>query len=139
MPSKVGNVARIEDVADVDIGSQSIAGGDVSGSLDQRGYVRSNAHFQIEGHDNIFAVGDVVSHPSREIKQAYYAEMNGKAAAINVMRAAAGQRGPCGARRTSKTHMSPSASAAMPMRNGTLTHEYRMSNRMTRSQRCLKT
>lgn len=71
--------------------SQSVAGGDVSGSLDQRGYVRSNAHFQVEGHDNIFAVGDVVSHPSREIKQAYYAEMNGKAAAINVLRAAAGQ------------------------------------------------
>ena len=33
-----------------------------------------------------FAVGDAMVHPAKEIKQAYYAELNGKAAAENILR-----------------------------------------------------
>jgi len=66
--------------------SQCVSSGDMSGSLSERKEVRVNDSLQVEGTTNVFATGDVMVHPSREIKQAYYAEMNGKMAALNVER-----------------------------------------------------
>jgi len=66
--------------------SQCVAAGDVSACRGERGEVRVNDYLQVEGEPTIFAVGDVMQHPAREIKQAYYAEMNGKMAAMNLIR-----------------------------------------------------
>jgi len=66
--------------------SQCVAGGSMSTCLGPRKEVRVNDHLQVEGWPNVFAVGDVMAHSAGEIKQAYYAEMNGVAAAMNVIR-----------------------------------------------------
>mmetsp|Transcript_118559 Transcript_118559/g.369301 ORF Transcript_118559/g.369301 Transcript_118559/m.369301 type:complete len:311 (-) Transcript_118559:50-982(-) len=71
--------------------SQSLSGGDMADCLSERREVRVNEYFQVEGRPNVFAVGDVMVNPAREIKQAYYAEMNGTAAAHNVIRHAKGE------------------------------------------------
>ena len=51
-----------------------------------RGVIQVNEHLQVEGFPRAFAVGDAMVHPAKEIKQAYYAELNGKAAAENILR-----------------------------------------------------
>jgi len=71
--------------------SKCIASGDLADSVSKRKEVEVNEALQLKGHTQVFAVGDVMVHPSREIKQAYYAEMNGKLAAKNVIRHAKGQ------------------------------------------------
>jgi len=71
--------------------TECVAKGDLASSLSTRKEVQVNEFFQVNGHSNIFAVGDAMSHPSREIKQAYYAEMNGCCAAKNVIRHAQGE------------------------------------------------
>eukprot|EP00929_Paragymnodinium_shiwhaense_P119473 TRINITY_DN9137_c0_g1_i2.p1 TRINITY_DN9137_c0_g1~~TRINITY_DN9137_c0_g1_i2.p1 ORF type:complete len:483 (-),score=86.73 TRINITY_DN9137_c0_g1_i2:388-1779(-) len=68
--------------------SQSVQSGDLAGCLSQRKEVQVNEFLQLESHPHIFAAGDVMINPSREIKQAYYAEMNGKLAAKNIIRLA---------------------------------------------------
>jgi NADH dehydrogenase FAD-containing subunit len=69
--------------------TQAVAKGDMVSSdrsiLDQRGAVVVNECLQVPDYPNVFAVGDAMVHPSLEIKQAYYAEMNGTAAAHNVL------------------------------------------------------
>jgi len=60
-------------------------------SLGKRQEVQANEFFQVGGQPNVFAVGDVMVHPSREIKQAYYAELNGQAVALNVIRHSQGE------------------------------------------------
>lgn len=60
--------------------------GDMRACLDDRGMIKVNDYLQVEGFPNAFAVGDAMIHPAREIKQAYYAELNGKAAAENILR-----------------------------------------------------
>jgi len=71
--------------------SQCISGGDMHGCLGPRKEVRVDDYLRIEGRPCAFAVGDVMAHPSGEIKQAYYAEMNGAVAAQNVLRHARGK------------------------------------------------
>lgn len=66
--------------------SQSVAEGSMSRCLGARKDVQVNEHLQVDGMPNVFAVGDVMAHPAKEIKQAYYAELNGDAAATNVIR-----------------------------------------------------
>eukprot|EP00928_Gymnodinium_smaydae_P068390 TRINITY_DN5152_c0_g1_i2.p1 TRINITY_DN5152_c0_g1~~TRINITY_DN5152_c0_g1_i2.p1 ORF type:complete len:495 (+),score=112.98 TRINITY_DN5152_c0_g1_i2:82-1566(+) len=66
--------------------SQCVSKGNLLHCLSERKEVRVNDHLQVEGAPNVFAAGDVMVNPSREIKQAYYAEMNGKTAAMNVKR-----------------------------------------------------
>ena len=63
-----------------------IKDGDMSACLSDRGLIQVNENLQVEGFPHAFAVGDAMAHPAREIKQAYYAELNGKAAAENVLR-----------------------------------------------------
>ena len=65
--------------------TQAVANGDMKESLNERGAVVVNEFLQIPNHPNVFAVGDSMVHPSSEIKQAYYAEMNGAAAAHNIL------------------------------------------------------
>jgi len=65
--------------------SQCIAGGSMATCLGPRKDVQVNDYLQVEGWPHVFSVGDVMSAPSKEIKQAYYAEMNGAAAAINII------------------------------------------------------
>jgi len=65
--------------------------GDMSACLSDRGLIRVNEHLQVEGFPHAFAVGDAMAHPAREIKQAYYAELNAEAAAENVLRSIAGK------------------------------------------------
>merc|ERR1711959_829579 len=52
--------------------------------LGNRREVQVNEYLQVGDWPHVFAVGDVMAHPAKEIKQAYYAEMNGIAAAMNV-------------------------------------------------------
>eukprot|EP00301_Raphidiophrys_heterophryoidea_P028131 c9998_g1_i1.p1 GENE.c9998_g1_i1~~c9998_g1_i1.p1 ORF type:complete len:384 (-),score=105.62 c9998_g1_i1:216-1367(-) len=53
-------------------------------SMDQNGYFNVNSHFQIEGHTNVFAIGDVTS--IREPKLAYTASaMHGPITAKNIL------------------------------------------------------
>jgi NADH dehydrogenase FAD-containing subunit len=66
--------------------SQSVAKGDMASCLGKRQEVQVNDFFQVGDNSNVFAIGDVMAHPTREIKQAYYAEMNGHAVALNVKR-----------------------------------------------------
>ncbi len=68
-----------------------VRAGDMASALDPRGAIRVNACLQVEGFEHVFAVGDAMAHPAREIKQAYYAELNGKAAAQNVLRMVRGE------------------------------------------------
>mmetsp|Transcript_84632 Transcript_84632/g.149889 ORF Transcript_84632/g.149889 Transcript_84632/m.149889 type:complete len:547 (+) Transcript_84632:46-1686(+) len=70
--------------------SQCAAGGSLAGSLGPRRDVLVNEFLQVEGQQCVFAVGDVMSHPAGEIKQAYYAEMNGAVAAENILHHARG-------------------------------------------------
>eukprot|EP00946_MAST-07B_sp_MAST-7B-sp1_P003654 g3654.t1 len=63
-----------------------IKDGDMSACLTDRGVIQVNEHLQVEGFPRAFAVGDAMVHPAKEIKQAYYAELNGKAAAENILR-----------------------------------------------------
>merc|ERR1711871_336813 len=63
-----------------------IKDGDMSACLSDRGLIQVNEHLQVQGFPHAFAVGDAMAHPAREIKQAYYAELNGKAAAENILR-----------------------------------------------------
>jgi len=65
--------------------TQCIAGGSMATCLGPRKEVRVNEYLQVEEWPHVFAVGDVMAHPAKEIKQAYYAEMNGHAAAMNVI------------------------------------------------------
>jgi len=71
--------------------SQCVAEGELSKSLGPRKEVRVNEFLQLNGQPRVFAIGDVMAHPSGEIKQAYYAEMNGLAAGRNVLRHMRGQ------------------------------------------------
>ena len=67
--------------------TRAMAQGDMAASLDKRGAIQVNDYLQIVGDNpNCFAVGDAMVHPAKEIKQAYYAELNGKLAAENVLR-----------------------------------------------------
>merc|ERR1712139_47680 len=63
-----------------------VSGGSIASCLGPRKDMQVNEYLQLDGWPHVFAVGDVMSHPAKEIKQAYYAEMNGEAAAMNVMR-----------------------------------------------------
>lgn len=72
--------------------SQCVSSGDLAGSLGTRKEVKVNNHLQLDSLPNVFAVGDVMSHPAGEIKQAYYAEMNGTVAAMNVINHMRGQK-----------------------------------------------
>mmetsp|Transcript_17148 Transcript_17148/g.37579 ORF Transcript_17148/g.37579 Transcript_17148/m.37579 type:complete len:443 (-) Transcript_17148:58-1386(-) len=74
------------------VNSGAVASGDMKDSLGPRGEVKVNEFLQVIGHQNVFAAGDVMLHPSAEIKQAYYAEMNGAMAAMNIVRHSEGQR-----------------------------------------------
>ena len=65
--------------------TSAVAAGNMSESLNKRGAIEVNEFLQIEKYQNVFAVGDAMTHPSGEIKQAYYAEMNGAAAAHNIL------------------------------------------------------
>jgi len=71
--------------------SQSVVDGDMADRLSDRREVEVDEHLKVCHSRCVFAAGDVMAHPSREIKQAYYAEMNGKLAALNVIRSAHGQ------------------------------------------------
>lgn len=66
--------------------SQCMMAGSMAGSLGKRKEVRVNEHLQVDGEAHVYAVGDVMSNPTGEIKQAYYAEMNGVLAARNILR-----------------------------------------------------
>jgi len=44
-----------------------------------------NDQLQLAGHPNIFAVGDMMSHESRELKLGHTAEINGHLAALNII------------------------------------------------------
>lgn len=70
--------------------SQCMSGGSLASSLGPRRDVQVNEFLQVEGQKHVFAVGDVMSHPAGEIKQAYYAEMNGHVAAENIVHHARG-------------------------------------------------
>jgi len=72
--------------------SQCVSGGSIASCLGSRKEVRVNDFLQVEGWPHVFAVGDVMSHPAGEIKQAYYAELNGKGAAMNVIRHSQGEK-----------------------------------------------
>ena len=65
--------------------TQAVAAGDMATALDPRGAVIVNEFLQVENFPHVFAVGDAMVHPAGEIKQAYYAEMNGAAAANNIL------------------------------------------------------
>ena len=49
-----------------------------------RGSVEVNDFLQIEGYSNVFCVGDMMSHASRELKLGHTAEVNGHLAAHNI-------------------------------------------------------
>lgn len=70
--------------------SQCVSGGKLASSLGPRRDVLVNEFLQVEGQQQVFAIGDVMSHPAGEIKQAYYAEMNGAVAAENIIHHARG-------------------------------------------------
>ena len=65
--------------------THAVLNGDMSTSLNERGAIVVNQYLQLEQFPHVFAVGDVMVHPASEIKQAYYAEMNGAAAAANIL------------------------------------------------------
>lgn len=73
----VGQVATVEYV----VASESLRGCMTSGGL-----LRVGDDLRVEGHENIFAVGDVIAHKSMEQKLAHTAELTGLAAAENVVR-----------------------------------------------------
>jgi NADH dehydrogenase FAD-containing subunit len=50
-----------------------------------------NDHLQLEGRPNVYAIGDCMSHASRELKLGHTAEVNGHLAAINIERAIEGK------------------------------------------------
>lgn len=66
--------------------SESVASGSMSTCLGPRKEVQVNEYLQVGDWPNVFAIGDVMAHPAAEIKQAYYAEMNGEGAAMNIIR-----------------------------------------------------
>jgi len=59
-------------------------------ALGFRDSVNVNDNLQIAGYSNIFCVGDMMSHSSRELKLGHTAEVNGHLAAHNVGALAAG-------------------------------------------------
>ena len=63
----------------------AVANGDMSATLNSRGSIVVNNYLQVTDFPHVFACGDAMSHPANEIKQAYYAEMNGAAAAGNIL------------------------------------------------------
>jgi len=66
--------------------TSSIASGSLASALGDKQQLTVRETLQIEGHDHIFAVGDLMTLPSGEIKQAFYAQLHGKLAGRNVAR-----------------------------------------------------
>ena len=50
--------------------------------LDEGGRIKVNSHFQVEGHENVFALGDCCN---MEAKMAYYAAKHGSVVAQNII------------------------------------------------------
>jgi len=71
--------------------TQSVSAGAYNGELNMKGALQVNELFQVGESDNIFAVGDMMVHPTLELKQAYYAEANGDAVAMNILNHLAGR------------------------------------------------
>ena len=61
--------------------------------VDSRKYIPVDDCLRVQGHSNIFSIGDVASPPSEGIKQAYNAEVMGHIAGINVLRTIIGAKG----------------------------------------------
>jgi len=66
--------------------TKSVSTGSLASALTGKQELQVRETLQLEGFDHIFAVGDVMTLPSGEIKQAFYAQLHGKAAAFNVSR-----------------------------------------------------
>lgn len=74
------------------VNSACVVGGNMAQCLGPRKDVQVNDNLQVDGWPNVFAIGDMMAHPAGEIKQAYYAEMNGVAAAMNVIQSSRGDK-----------------------------------------------
>jgi len=55
-----------------------------------RNSIEVNDHLQVEGYPRVYAVGDLMSHSSRELKLGHTAELNGHLAAHNIAAAVRG-------------------------------------------------
>lgn len=68
-----------------------VQSGAFHGEVTLKGALQVNEFFQVGEAENVFAIGDMMLHPSLELKQAYFAETNGEAAASNILSLSAGR------------------------------------------------
>lgn len=58
----------------ININSEAYESGSLSDKLDEKKQLKVNEYFQVEGFENVFAIGDCCN--SKEIKEAYVANLH---------------------------------------------------------------
>eukprot|EP00756_Hemistasia_phaeocysticola_P004450 Hpha_TRINITY_DN12822_c0_g1::TRINITY_DN12822_c0_g1_i1::g.24290::m.24290 len=63
-----------------------------AGICDRKGFFRAESSLRMHGHHSVFCCGDVMTHPSGDVRLAYNAELSGAAAACNILNLVRGKQ-----------------------------------------------